>query len=118
MTYVPRLRHLLKIALRLRDPQAAEGLFLEGSIEFESGDVETARLMFYYGTRLDPRLAGNFYNYAVATETLNRPMKEIVLAWENYLSAAEKDPRQSATAIDRARRHVAELKSHSSKTTD
>lgn len=110
MSYTPRFRHLFKMLVGLRDPQAAEGLFLEGSIEFEAGDLETARTMFLYGTRLDPRMAGNFYNLAVATERLGRPNKEVLRRWEDYLAAAQRDPRQSATQIDLARKHLAELK--------
>lgn len=110
MAYVPKLTHLFKIMLRMRDRAAAEGLFLEGSIEYEGGDTENARLMFYYGTRLDPTLAGNFYNYAAATEKLKGPGEETIAAWEAYLDAATRDRLQPADQREKVRVHVAELK--------
>jgi len=110
MAYVPKFRHLIKLVFGMRDPAAAEGLFLEGSIEFESGELETARTMFLYGTRLDPNLAGNFYNLAVATERLGRPRDEVVGRWEAYLEAADRDPRQSQEARERVRKHLATLR--------
>lgn len=110
MAYVPKFRHLFKILFHVRDSAAAEGLFLEGSIEFEAGDIETARLMFYYGTRLDPRLAGNFYNLAVAEERLHGPGPRAINAWENYLAAAEHDKRQSAEAKSKASEHLRQLR--------
>ncbi len=110
MSWAPRFSHLLKIAFRLRDTTAAEGLFMEGSIEFENGNIETARLMFYYGTRLDPEMAGNFYNLAVVTERLRGPCRETIDAWERYIAVAEKDARQSADSCEKARQHLAQLK--------
>ncbi|MBX3728457.1 MAG: hypothetical protein KF858_04660 [Candidatus Sumerlaeia bacterium] len=110
MAWAPRLSHLIKILLRRRDPAAAEGLFLEGSIEFENGDAETARLMFLYGTRLDPDMAGNFYNLAVATEKLDGNSPRTLAAWEAYLAAAERDPRQPQETRNKVREHVRTLK--------
>lgn len=113
MPYVPKFAHLLKILLRRRDTQAAEGLFLEGSIEYESGDLESARLMFYYGTRLDPNLAGNFYNLAVVVERQQGASPAAIRAWEEYLAAAERDPRQGEETRRNVREHLAQLKSGS-----
>jgi len=110
MAWAPRFSHLFKILLRIRDRPAAEGLFLEGSIEFEAGNVESARLMFYYGTRLDPDMAGNFYNLAVVEEKTRGAHAKTVEAWENYLAAAGRDPRQGAEAQAKVRAHVAEMK--------
>lgn len=94
----------------MKDSAAAEGLFLEGSIEFENGDVETARLMFYYGTRLDPTLAGNFYNLAVAEEKLHGSGAKAIAAWEKYLDVAERDPRQSDEAKEKVREHLNKIR--------
>ncbi|MDK2970921.1 MAG: hypothetical protein PWP23_676 [Candidatus Sumerlaeota bacterium] len=110
MAYVPKLRHLFKIMFGIRDSQAAEGLFLEGSIEFESGDIESARLMFTYGTRLDPNLAGNFYNLGAVAEKCNAPAAERIAVWERYLAAAARDPRQPEETRERVRQRIQELK--------
>lgn len=110
MPYIPKFSHLFKVLLRVRDRQAAEGLFLEGSIEFESGDPEAARRMFLYGTRLDPAFAGNFYNLAVAMEKLNGASRETVDAWEAYLHVAESDSKQSEETRQKVRQHVRDLK--------
>ncbi|MBI5153610.1 hypothetical protein HZA57_00095 [Candidatus Poribacteria bacterium] len=111
MPYIPKLRHLFKILFRVRDPQAAEGLFLEGSIEFDNGQFETARMMFFFGTRLDPGLAGNFHNLAVTIEKIEGPGRKALTAWENYLRAAKSDTRQSAGAQERAAKHASDLRS-------
>jgi hypothetical protein len=110
MAWAPRFGLLFKILLRRRDPAAAEGLFLEGSVEFESGDAETARLMFYYGTKLDPTFAGNFYNLAAATEKLSGASAATLTAWEAYLRVAEGDARQPAQTIARVREHAGEMR--------
>ncbi len=111
MSWAPKFTLLLKIAFRLRDTAAAEGLFLEGSVEFESGNVETARLMFYYGTRLDPAMAGNFYNLAFALERIEGPTARTIAAWERYLEVARDDRRQSPADREKAAAHLAALKS-------
>ncbi len=94
MAFVPRFSLLFKILFRIRDRAAAEGLFLRGSVAFEAGEVEDARLIFTYGKALDPTLAGNHYNYAVTLERLGAPAAQKRRAWEEYLAAAEKDPKQ------------------------
>lgn len=109
MAYVPRWSHLLKMTLGLRDRSAAEGLFYSGSLAFESGDLDDARLIFTYGTRLDPTLAGNFYNLAVTLEKLNAPIAERRRAWQRYLAAAERDPHQTDEAKERARARLATI---------
>lgn len=103
MAYVPRWAHLLKMTLGIRDRSAAEGLFLSGSIAFESGELDDARLMFTYGTRLDPTLAGNFFNLAVTLEKMTAPAADRRRAWQRYLAAAEHDRKQSDDAKARAR---------------
>ena len=110
MAWAPRLSHLIKILFRVRDKSAAEGLFMEGSVEFEEGNTETARLMFYYGSRLDPDMAGNFYNYAIASETLKGPSDETVDAWESWLEAAERDPKPPQGLKDKVREHIHQLR--------
>lgn len=111
MAFTPRFGLLLKVLLRRRDPAAAEGLFLEGSAEYEAGDLESARLAFAYGTRLDPGLAGNFHNLAVVLEKQRGPGKEALRAWRAYLAAADRDPRQPEDAKARARERVREIES-------
>lgn len=110
MAYVPKLRHLFKILFRLRDRDAAEGLFLEGSVEFDAGNYRDARLMFSYGTRLDPDMAGNFYNLAVVTEKLEGEAASAIAAWEDYVEAAGRDSRQSEATREKVRAHIRELK--------
>lgn len=103
MAYVPRWAHLIKMTLGVRDRAAAEGLFLSGSLAYESGELDDARLMFTYGTRLDPTLAGNFFNLAVTLEKLGAPRADKRRAWQRYLAAAENDPKQTDEARSRAR---------------
>lgn len=110
MAWAPRFSHLFKVLFRIRDVAAAEGLFLEGSIEFEAGNLDTARLMFFYGSRLDPETAGNFYNLAVVEEKTKGMHRDTLKAWEDYLAAAARDPRQSAEAREKVRGHVEEMK--------
>lgn len=109
MAYVPKFSHLFKILLRRTDPAAAEGLFLEGSIEFEAGNHEDALLMFTYGTRLDPGFAGNYYNRAVTLEKRAAPPSACLAAWRDYLAAAQRDPRQKEEARRTARARISEL---------
>ena len=115
MPYVPKFRHLFKILFRRRDPAAAEGLFLEGSIEYEGGDLESARTMFLFGTQLDPNLAGNFFNLAVVTEKIEGPSSpKTIKAWRDFIDAAARDPRQSPAAVEKVRAHVAALEATAS----
>ena len=109
MAYVPRWSHLIKMTFGLRDRAAAEGLFYSGSIAFESGELDDARLMFTYGTRLDPTLAGNFYNLAITLEKLKAPVAERRRAWQRYLAAAETDKNQNSDSKERARARLAAL---------
>ncbi len=109
MAYKPRFSHIFKVLFRRQDVAAAEGLFMEGQIEFESGNQEEALLMFYFGKRLNSQFAGNFYNYAVALEKTKGPSKKALQAWKDYLRVAEHDVKQSTDAKDRIRKHVAEL---------
>ena len=109
MAFTPRFSLLLKLLLRRRYTAAAEGLFMEGSIEFEAGDLESARLAFTYGTRLDPRFAGNFHNLALTIERMDGPGPAALAAWREYLRVADLDPRQSAEAKAKVRAHLAKL---------
>jgi hypothetical protein len=95
MAFVPRFSLLFKILFRIRDRSAAEGLFLRGSVAFEEGEFEDARMIFAYGKSLDPTLAGNHYNYAVTLDRLGAPVAQRRRAWLEYLAAAQMDPKQS-----------------------
>lgn len=109
MAYKPRFSHLVKILFGLQDPAAAEGLFMEGQIEFESGNKEEAELMFYFGKKLNKRFAGNYYNYAVAVEKTKGPCKKALAAWKEYLGVAPHDPKQPLETQERVRQHVQQL---------
>lgn len=110
MPYVPKFRHLFKILLRIRDEQAAEGLYLEGTWLHDQGDDEGARMAFSHARLLDRRFGGASYNYAALTEKLKGPGREALRAWEDYLRVAPGDPRQARDTIDKVRGHVEELK--------
>lgn len=109
MAYVPKFRHLFKILLRLRDPQAAEGLWLEGTWLHDAGDDEGALLAFHHSRLLDRRFGGAYYNYAALTEKLHGPSPRAVRAWRDYLAVAEGDPRQHPDTIAKVRHHVEAL---------
>jgi len=111
MAYVPKFGHLWKMMFGVRDPDAAEGLFMEASIEFENGNLKDAQRMFLFGTRLDPNLGGNFYNHAVVTEKIEGASAAAIKAWERYCEAAERDPKQSREVLEKAKTHVSELRS-------
>ncbi len=110
MAFVPRFSLLFKILFRIRDRAAAEGLFLRGSVAFEEGEFEDARMIFAYGKSLDPTLAGNHYNYAVTLQRLGVPVAQRRRAWEEYLAAAAKDPKQSEDHKRLARQELERLK--------
>lgn len=109
MPYVPRFRHLVKILFRLRDTEAAEGLWLEGTWLHDQGDLKGARDAFHHARLLDPNFAGAFYNYAALTERFSGSSADTIAAWKAYLTAAEKDHRQTRTMVEKVRAHVAEL---------
>lgn len=110
MAYRPRFAHLWKVMFGLKDHAAAEGLFLEGQLEYEAGNTADAKLMFYFGRRLNPAFAGNFYNYAVVIEKTEGQTRKALKAWEEYLGAAAGDPKQSAELQERVRKHVEDMK--------
>mgnify|MGYP006288040485 CR=1 FL=1 len=116
MAYVPRFKTLFKVLFHVRDSAEAEGLFLEGSIEYENGNLEDARKMFLFGSRLDPHLAGNHYNLAIVTEKLQGASEKTIKAWEDYLEAAPHDPRQNVATREKVRKHIAELKTKAGRT--
>jgi len=93
-----------------KDPNASQGLFLEGKIEYDNGNTEDARLMFYYGMKLDPEFAGNYYNYAVAEEKKNGQCSTTLKAWEKYLEIAQNDPNQKEEARQAVQEHVEKMK--------
>lgn len=106
MPYVPKMRHLFKILLRLRDVEAAEGLWLEGTWLHDNGDEEGALMAFNHSRLLDRKFGGAHYNFAALTEKLNGTSPATIRAWREYITAAEEDPRQSAETIDKVRRHL------------
>ncbi len=67
---------------------------------------EDARLIFSYGKSLDPTLAGNHYNYAVTLDRMGAPVAQRRRAWQEYLTAAVKDPKQTPEARRRAEEHL------------
>lgn len=109
MAYKPRFSHIFKVLFGRKDVAAAEGLFMEGQIEFESGNQDEALLMFYFGKRLNPAFAGNFYNYAVALEKTKAPTPKALAAWKDYLRVADQDIKQTAETKARVKKHVEEL---------
>jgi hypothetical protein len=110
MPYIPKLLHLAKMLLRIRDERAAEGLWFEGLWLSERGDDQSARQAFLHSCLLDRRFGGAYYNYAALTEKLlGRGAPETRTAWENYIRVAEKDPRQPRATIEKVRGHLAEL---------
>lgn len=109
MPYVPKLRHLAKIFLRIRDAKAAEGLWFEGLWLSEHGDDEGARQAFLHACLLDGQFGGAFYNYAALTEKLQGASPETIKAWNRYLKVAETDRRQARATVEKVAKHVEEL---------
>lgn len=109
MPYVPKLRHLARIFLRIRDEKAAEGLWFEGLWLSEKGDDEGARQAFLHACLLDGRFGGAFYNYAALTEKLQGQSPETLKAWKRYLKVAVTDPRQHRETVAKVTVHVEEL---------
>ena len=109
MAYVPKFRHLAKILFRLRDAQAAEGLWLEGTWLHEKGDDEGALMAFHHARLLDRDFAGAHYNFAALTEKRSGKSRETLRAWRDYLRACTVDKRQAAETVAKVRRHVDEL---------
>lgn len=110
MPYVPKIRHLLKILLRIRDARAAEALWFEGTWLSEQGDDASARLAFAHSRLLDRRFAGAYYNYAALTEKLTGNTPATIRAWQDYVRVAEGDRRQARDTITRVRAHIDDLK--------
>ncbi|MEQ8821697.1 MAG: hypothetical protein RLY93_15785 [Sumerlaeia bacterium] len=109
MPFAPKPAHLLTILLRRRDRAAAEGLFLEGSAEYEAGNLADARSMFLFGSLLDRTLAGNHFNYAVTVEKMEGEGRASLKAWRRYLKAANADPKQTEENKAVARGRVAAI---------
>ena len=109
MPYEPKLRHLFKILFRVRDVQAAEGLYFEGTYLNDQGDTKGAREAFDHARRIDRQFAGAHYNYAALTERMKGSGREALAAWKDYLKAAETDRRQARATVEAVRKHVEEL---------
>jgi tetratricopeptide (TPR) repeat protein len=113
MPYIPKFRHLAKIVLRLRDEQAAEGLWFEGLWLSERGDDEGARQAFLHACLLDGKFGGAYYNYAALTEKTRGKCPETIKAWKRYLKVAAKDPRQHREVISKVAIHLKDLEGKS-----
>jgi hypothetical protein len=109
MAYIPKFRHLAKILFRLRDPRAAEGLWLEGTWLHENGDDEGARMAFHHARLLDRDFAGAHYNFAALTEKKSGKSKVTLRAWRDYLRACEVDKRQAPETVAKVQRHTDEM---------
>jgi len=109
-SYVPKFRHLVKILFRVRDPQAAEGLFYEGTWLAEQELDKEAHLAFAHARLRDPDFGGAFYNYAALTEKMEGNSPKTIRAWEEYVAVASRDARQDRETVAKVEKHVAELK--------
>ena len=109
MPYVPKVRLLFKIMLRLRDEKAAEGLWFEGVWLSENGDDEGALLAFSHARLLDRQFGGAYYNHAALVEKKHGRGAEALRAWQEYLRVAEFDKRQARETVAKVKGHVADL---------
>lgn len=109
MPYAPKLRHLFKILFRVRDKNAAEGLFFEGTYLAERGEEDAAREAFRHAMRLDPDFGGAAWNYAALTEKKLGACAETVAAWREFIAAAQRDGRQREATVLKVAAHLAAL---------
>ncbi len=106
MPYVPKVRVLVRILFRRKDPALAESLWLEGTWLHDNGDDEGARMAFNHSRLMDPAFAGAHYNYAALTEKKTGKSAEALAAWRDYLKAAEGDRRQAREIVEKVREHT------------
>lgn len=112
MPYVPKFRHLVKILLRMRDVEAAEALWLEGTWLHEMGDDGGALMAFQHSRLLDREFGGAYYNFAALTEKSTGNSPRTIQAWQDYLRVAEKDSRQARETVEKVRHHLEELRNN------